>query len=413
MTRTQKILMRQSEMREKINGLLDTDERTDDQNQELETLTGDIQKLEPELRAALAAEPDPKVETVTPVDAEMRERLELRSKVKVSNWVNAALNDGEIGGAEKEYAAAEGCSGYMPLAVFDADTAVETRAHTPAPTSNTQATQHPIMPAIFQRSIAGELGIDMPTVGVGTQLYPMLTTSVTAGMKAAGGAAPETAAAFTVNTATMARLTGAFKVRLEDLAVLAGMENALRRDIGMVMVDQLDEQIVNGNGTSPNLSGILDQLTASSAGSDAETFDTYVKHSADGVDGLWANGLADVRMLVGPNTYRHAAATFRGTDGGTSAADYLKTHTGGFRATKRIAAPTTTGNKAHQQKAILRRTAQGVRIATAPVWTGMRIIRDEYTGASKGEIILTAVSLIGGVVIHRSDAYKEITYKLA
>ena len=246
MTRSQKIMLRQSELREKINGLLDTDDRTDEQNTQLESLTNEIQGLEPELRAALAAEPDPTPEKTDKVDAETRERLELRSKVKVSNWVTAALNDGEISGAEKEYAAAEGCPGYMPLAVFEQDRELETRAHTPAPSSDTQTTAHPIMPAIFQRSIASELGVDMPTVGVGTQAYPVLTTSVTAGMKAAGAAAAETAGAFTISTASMARLTGSFKVRLEDLAMLAGMEPALRSDIGMVMRDQLDEQIVNG-----------------------------------------------------------------------------------------------------------------------------------------------------------------------
>ncbi len=413
MTRSQKIMLRQSEVREKINGLLDNDDRTDEQNTELETLTGEIQKLEPELRAALAAEPDPKPEKGEPVDAETRERLELRSKVKVANWVGAALNDGEIAGAEKEYAAAEGCPGYMPLSVFENDRELETRAVTPAPTSDTQATQHPIMPAIFQRSIASELGIDMPTVGVGTQLYPVLSTSVTAGMKAAGAAGPETAAAFSVNTATMARLTGSFKVRLEDLAMLAGMESSLRSDIGMVMRDQADEQMVNGNGTSPNLSGVLHQLTDPTNPGDTVTFDSYVSTFADGVDGLWANDLKDVRVLCGPQTYAHAAKTFRGTDGGTSAATYLRSHAGGFRATKRIAAPPSSGTKKDRQQAILRRMAQGVRIATAPVWTGMRIIRDEYTNAAKGEIVLTAVSLIGGVVIHRSDAYKQIAFKVA
>ena len=46
MTRSQKIQVRQSEIREKLNGLLDTDTRTDEQQTELESLTGEIQKLE-------------------------------------------------------------------------------------------------------------------------------------------------------------------------------------------------------------------------------------------------------------------------------------------------------------------------------------------------------------------------------
>ena len=53
-----------SEKRQRLNELLGIVEtRSEEQQGELETLTGEIQKLEPEMRAAIAAEPDPVVET--------------------------------------------------------------------------------------------------------------------------------------------------------------------------------------------------------------------------------------------------------------------------------------------------------------------------------------------------------------
>ena len=59
MTILQQKLLRQSEVRQEINSLLGNDARTDDQQGELEKLTGEGQKLEPEIRAAIVAEPDP------------------------------------------------------------------------------------------------------------------------------------------------------------------------------------------------------------------------------------------------------------------------------------------------------------------------------------------------------------------
>ena len=58
MTILQKLQLRQSEIRQAINTLLGNDARTDDQQGELEKLTGEGQKIEPELRAAIVAEPE-------------------------------------------------------------------------------------------------------------------------------------------------------------------------------------------------------------------------------------------------------------------------------------------------------------------------------------------------------------------
>ena len=59
MTILQTLQVRQSEIREAINALLGNDSRTEAEQAELEKLTSEGQKLEPEIRAALVAEPDP------------------------------------------------------------------------------------------------------------------------------------------------------------------------------------------------------------------------------------------------------------------------------------------------------------------------------------------------------------------
>ena len=285
---------------------------------------------------------------------------------------------------------------------------VETRAVSPAPATGTPQNTTAIMPAVFDRSAAAGLGVEMPMVAAGSASYPVITQSVTAGARAKGGAAPETAATITPYIVSPRRITGSFRIAREDEAMLPDLEPALRRDLGDVLSDTVDGQVIGGDNQAPNLNGIATQLTGPTApATGAETFDRYVGAAASHVDGLYSYTLGDVRLLVGPHTYRHAAATFRGTDGEMSAQTYLGTHTGGFRASRRIADPAS-----NVQRAIVRRAAPG-RVAVAPVWQGVELIRDPYTGAGKGETVLTVLLLMGGVAILRPSAFVADSFRVA
>ena len=89
--------IKQSEIREKINGLLNTANRTDEQDTELQSLTAEAQGLEPELRAALVVEEDAEREAREAaaaggaVDAETRERLDLRNRATLGGFLLSAL----------------------------------------------------------------------------------------------------------------------------------------------------------------------------------------------------------------------------------------------------------------------------------------------------------------------------------
>ena len=80
MTAVQTIQIRLSECRQRLNTLLQIETRSAEQQTELETLTAEVSKREPELRAALASEPDPETTITDTGDPEQRERLEIRSK---------------------------------------------------------------------------------------------------------------------------------------------------------------------------------------------------------------------------------------------------------------------------------------------------------------------------------------------
>ena len=300
MTTAQRLAVRLSEIRQKLNDLSGRDDLSEDEAGELRTLSAEYPRLEERHRAALIAEATDEAaaeDEADPGDGEDRERAELRSRSRLSAYVGAALDGLPLTGAEAELSAAAGCPGSVPLELFevrrDTGTDPEKRAVTPAP-STTDENLAGIVPAIFDRSAASWLGIEMPTVPVGDAGYPVLSTSVTGSTVAKSADAPETAGAFVVTMAQPRRISGAFRFTVEDAARLSGMEEALRQNIGSVLSDELDNQAVNGSGTGDGtLNGLLNILTDPSAPeTGAETFARYVSAAAGHVDGLFAVDLS-------------------------------------------------------------------------------------------------------------------------
>ena len=418
MTRKDKITLRQSEIRSELAALLDTEieKRAEDFGDKVGKLTKEMQGLELELRAAVVidgADAEP-IETRSEGDAEAREKRELLGKVSLSNYIKAAMNGKPLTGEEAEASAAFGCEGQVPLELFELERrsekpdGIETRAITPSP-GTTGIALAPVVPALFDQSVAAWLGIEMPTVG-GVPGFPVVSTNLTGGMKAKSAAAAETEGAITVTTAMPKRLTGSFRITREDLAVLPTLETALRTNLSRVLSDALDAQILNGSGVGANLNGLLTQLTdAPAPAANAETFARYNEAMASHVDGLFAVDRMGVRALVGPATYQHMAGTFATNDDAVSAMDYIARTFGGLRVSRRLADPAN-----NIQVGVIRRTnPAGDRVAVSPVFGGLELIRDAISSAGEGEIVVTGLVLVGGVVLLRSGVFVEDSFRLA
>ena len=340
MTQTQRITVRLSEVRQKLNDLLGVEERSDEQNTELETLTAEAQKLEPELRAAIAAEGDPnETRTATePEDAETRERREIRSRSTLGGFISGAI-DGKLDGAEAELSAAYGCPpGQMPIAMLMREPEVRTEVRAVTPGVVAPGLTDTITPVLFQRTAAASLGVTFATVPSGQANYPVMTGAPSADVKAKGATAPETAGAFRLDTRTPRRVTGSFKVAVEDLAQLPGMEESLRTVMDDVMGAKVDDQVFNGNNTAPNLDGLFRQAADVTAATAVETFETGVERYADLVDGTYADSFRDLRAVIGPKTFAKYASTFRGSQGDRSLYGYLMEMLGGLRVSARMPA---------------------------------------------------------------------------
>ena len=421
MTKLQTLQVEQSELREQINGRLGEDDLTDEKRGELDGWTKRAQELEVELRAAIVAQPPEETREVT-VDAEHRERVELRSKARLSNYLQAFAQGRMPTGAEHELSAAAGVQA-IPIELWDVPTErreVEHRALTPAP-GTVGVNLDPIRPAVFANSIAPRLGIDMPMVASGTYATGTITTSQTAAAKAKSGAIDATAGAITVTTATPKRVSARLEVALEDIAAVGqdNFEAMLRENLSLALSDALDTQAITGNGSAPNLAGILQRLTDPSApAAGIATFDSFVDLFAGGIEGLWAGTVRDVAIVCNPETYRLSVKTFRDIAaadlGDTSLADYAMANYGGWWTNKRM--PATA---AHIAQCVLYRKGRsmmggsgGMRTAVCPHW-GEVGIDDIYTGSAKAERYFSLHVLLGDVILVQPDAYAQVAVRVS
>ena len=431
MLESQKLELRRSTVRERLNeiGQLQGDAYTDAIQTEERSLQAEYQTLEQRQRSALIAEGKEAETRAADVaenglKPEERERIELRSKARLSNYFQAFSRGHVVDGAEAELAAAAGISpGAIPIELFDVPAPeqrqMEQRAVTPAPTT-VGVNLDPIRPAVFANSIASRLGIDMPRVMSGTYASATITTSQTATARTKGTAQVATAGALTVQTATPKRVSARLELTLEDIAAIGqdNFESILRQNLGLVLSDELDNQAINGNGTAPNLAGILSRLTDPTAGSSVAAFDDFVAAFAGAIDGLWANTMQEVAMVVGVDTYQLAAKTFRDAAmqdlGDIAFTDYAMQHTGGFWTNKRM-----PGAASDNQSGIVYRKGRSMmggsgamRTAVCPHW-GEISIDDIYSGAASGTRSFTMHVLLGDVILVQPDAYSEVTFHLA
>ena len=432
MLESQKLELRRSTVRERLNeiGQLQGDAYTDAIKTEERALQAEYQTLEQRQRSALIAEGKEAETRAADVaenglKPEERERIELRSKARLSNYFQAFSRGRVVDGAEAELAAAAGITpGAIPIELFDVpmpgQRQMEQRAVTPAP-STVGVNLDPIRPAVFANSIASRLGIDMPRVMSGTYASATITTSQTAAAKTKGDDQAATAGALTVQTATPKRVSARLELTLEDIAAIGqnNFESILRQNLGFVLSDQLDNQAINGNGTAPNLAGILSRLTDPTAGTTVPTFDTFLAAFAGAIDGLWANTMKEVGMVVGPATYRLAARAFRDAGDGAKRGDiaftdYAMQHTGGFWTNKRMpaAASDNQAGIVYRMGRSMMGGSGAMRTAVCPHW-GEISIDDIYSGAASGTRSFTMHVLLGDVILVQPDAYSEVTFHLA
>lgn len=411
MLRSQELQLRTSEIRQRLNELAGKETLTAEERAEVDTLSGELATVETQYRAAAQAEDTEAREHRAEGDGESAELRSLTGRVRCGEYLQAAVEQRAVSGAEAELNAAVGLAaqGRMPWAAL-LPRHVEARADaaTSAPADGVPTNQAEILSRVFARSATAYLRVDFPSVGVGEASYPVFAAGGAGAAAAKGGSIDAVAATFEANTLKPKRLTAAYLWGVEDEAELRGMEEALRGDLGMAMSDAMDKQVLTGSGLGANIGGFLAGTAGNPAKkgalgalpanlSGASEYAAFRQLYTEQVDGKYANDASEVRALVTPSTYAYADTKFRSDESEDTGLMAAMRIGGGFRVSGHM--PATSNN--NDLVLLCRGMA---RAAVAPVWQGLRLIRDEVTAANKGQVRLTAIALWNFAVI-RTEQY--------
>ena len=400
MTVAQTIQIRLSSCRQRLNELLGVETRSAEEQTEMEALTNEVSAKEPELRAALAAEPDPQ-EVVVEGDAETRELQRLTDKSNVGDILSATFEkrntSGEAAELQKHYGLG---SHQVPLEMLRIDRSVEERAAATVPASIGDASQAGVITPVFASGDGAFLGIERPTVPVGDAAYPVLSTMPSVkGPFSGSDEAAQTDATFVATNLSPERLQASFSYRRTDAARFAGLDAALRLALNSGLQQKLDQQAIEGTDgllTSTNLPN--NNVSATT------TFALYLSGLLYGrVDGRYARTPGDIRMIVGQGTFTHAASTFKGNNSDESGVERLQAQSGGLMVSAHV--PDVSGNK---QNALMR-LGQELGGAVQPMWQGVSLVVDEFSRSAYGEIIVHAILLSNFAITRTAQFHKQQT----
>ena len=419
---SQRHQLRASEVRTRlaeIAGLAD-DELTDEIRSESDSLTTEYRSVETQHRAALVAESaelrDAEISGGADApDAEVRALMDLQGRASFGRYLQMFALQEQLGGAERELNEHRGLTTAGNVIPWDSlmptAPSVELRADavTPAPGSGNPVNQSEILQRVFARGAVARLGVSMPSVAVGTASYPIIGTGQSAAFVAKDGEKDAAAGAITPNALGPVRLQARVQFRVEDAMTTMGLESALREDLARSISDQLDAQVVSlGDArvrgflaTSAN-GGLADYNDPGAV----VTFATAAEQAARGVDGRYAGAESELSWVVGVSTYAKLASLIQSNDS-TSVTERLRRLLRDFMASANLPAVSST----IQSGIIAKLGADSGMNAVAPIWEGLRLIRDEVTNADKGQIQVTAVALHNFKVL-RADGFVRTKLKL-
>ena len=402
MLTSQRLQLELSEKRKAINEMTAQEEYEIDR---LDALNKEYLNTETRYQAAIISEAADAEKTATEdLDSEGKEIRRLEAGVQTHKYFEAALNDNPLTGREAELESALGIQGIgvqLPwLALLSPKDRELSYAATEAP-DGVDVNANTILSRIFANGAGAHMGVRYPAVPVGASNYPVLSNGVAPTTVAPDGDADQTAATLTGNNLDPLRLTAEYLIRHEDLAKYRFMEEALRADLQGALTEAADKQIVVGNASSGDaqyIAGLQDALTAPGDPTNVATFADYASARAQQVDGRYARGQEDVRVLCGPATYQHAAGIYQSGSGVSALAGFAP-----------MVSPHIPAAASDIQLAFV---AKADGRAVAPMWPSIALIRDSVGGSAKGQVRITAIALWNFKVLDK-DAYNVLKFKLA
>lgn len=411
----QKVQLRQSELRIRLNALLETpaETRAESFSEDLGRLTAEVKAGEGEIQAAILAAPEV-VETRSEErpthTSEERELLELRSAVHFEKYVAAALAGGGIqSGAEAEYNQHLGLpQNHFPLEMLAPK--LETRA---ARDGDAMASQASWLDRVMAMTAADRVGISFRTVAPGVATFPYTSAGGSPVQRGRTQAVTESTYTVAVEEMKPTRAAVNGKYSVEDELRLPGLADAIQRDMRMAMSEDIDRTIFLGDtGANENTADITGfnayagiaepTLTQTNKVKADETLKAFLTQ----LDGIYASGLGDLMVVSskGANTLWHSTIHNSSADNETIAQFMMKS---GLSWTMRGEVESNTANGDFAAFMGLGRGIEGAAIAA--VWDSAQLIRDPYSGAKTGEVEFT-LNYLWNFKFIRTSNFKRLKF---
>ena len=392
MTTSQKRSIQISEIRQKLNALSGKETLEDGEAAEIETLRSELSEKETQFRAALTAEGAEEARAQGQFeggDGESREYRELRSKVGLSKYIEAATEKRSVDGPELELNQALKIGAHkFPLEIL---APVEERA-----TTDTDTVTRPSrwLDRLFSVSAASRVGVTFESVAPGMKSYPIMLTG--AGGAQRGRKEDTAISAWTVGVTELKPSRNAVHAvfsREDDLRN-PGLQDALTRDLRMALVDAVDLAVFEGdadaNEDGADITGLQtatdvveEELTQAEKIKGADVLGAFALM----IDGKHATAGSDLRVVLSVGAQRLWMSTLANTGNAadTTISEFLTRAGIAFSARGGIDTATTAGKFG----AFVGR-ARGIEGAgIAATWSDAMIIVDPFTSARSSEVNLS------------------------
>ena len=411
MTNAQKLAIRLSEIRQRLNEIagLDGDAMTDEIRAEADRLAGDYKGAETQHRSALIAEGEEAAAAEGAFGAGDGEPAEVRallSRLTLADYLGPAAGGTGLAGAPVELASAlgvpaVGASGgvavpWRVLAGPEPEARAEARAFTTTGAYAGPTMQRPVLQRLFGRGILDALGVRVDSVPTGRSEWPLITAGVAPAQAVEGtAAAAAVTAVFQTEVLKPKRLTGRYEFTHEIAAQVIDLEQALRRDLADAVMAKMSDLIINGNETTnaQEPDGFATTIAVPGDAGAVAVYADYAGAHAQAVDGIHAGMETEVTSVVGVDVYRHAAGVYQ-AGSGESGSEALRRRGMSCMASPYVGLADATSGQ-HKFNFFHAAGGNGGAMrgdSIAAVWPTLEVIREIYSQESQG-VTLTLVTL--------------------
>lgn len=405
MTKSQKLALERSEKIQRINALLEKEDRSEAETTELDALTKRSHAIETEYRAAVTVE-DAEAEAARAEhgggdtkDGEGAEFRALEGRVSLRAYLDNTMGEFRssserglnlTGGAELEFnQALKIPSDRVPLQLF-AGAESEERAKTD---TDTTVVPRRWVDRLFAGTAAEHLGIRMESVGSGKATFPLTTAGGVPAQRGREEAAD--VAAWTVSAVDLdpTRMSAHYVFANEDAYRVGGLEDSLVRDMKTALKERMDRVIFLGdsgaNENRADIAGLLGMAGVTEATltqANRLKGDKILETFAGMIDGEHAEDLADLKIVTSVGTTRLWLSTVQNAAAENQTVGQFLRESGVMWKT-RGGIDTNTAAGDYGAAIGLARGQMGTGVC--PVWNSAELIRDKWTGAKSGQVQIT------------------------